>query len=135
MERFLTKIVPFEYTIKAIKRGSVLELLALIFNVVCFMPMTMTLCYLGMRKRHAFLFSVLFSASIEVFQLFSCWGGFDFMDIVENGFGALLGVLTFEFFCIRLNKWVQRSCFLVLLGILIPLDIYAIINTIQNFPE
>ena len=133
--RFTAKIVPFEYTINAIKRGSVLETLALIFNVVCFMPMTMTFCYLGMRKRNAVIVSVLFSTAIEIYQLFSCWGGFDFMDIVLNGLGGLFGVLIFEFFCIRLNKWVQRTCFLTLFAILIPLDIYAVMNTIQNFPE
>ena len=70
----------------------------------------------------------------EVYQLFSAWGGPDITDVILNGLGVYLGILLYNFLSPRIKSKVINTCALVTIVIAIPLDIFAIINSIINFP-
>lgn len=133
LERLKFKAIPFKYTIERILEGRPLEILATIFNVVCFVPMTMLFRLLKLSGKQSLLLAGGISLAIEIFQLFSCWGGFDVSDWILNMLGAWLGVALFKPFAKLTDK---TQC--VILGvcslIVLPVDIFAIINTALHFP-
>ena len=132
-ERFTLNIVPFKRVFEYIADGSVVETLALIFNVVCFAPFGALLCFLT-KKKTAILSGVLFSCAVEIFQLFSGWGGLDFMDVLLNGLGTVIGVVLYHFFFHKFSDKTIYTIAIVCFALVIPLDTYAIINTILHFP-
>ena len=133
LERLKFKAIPFKYTIERILEGRPLEILATIFNVVCFVPMTMLFRLLKLNNKQSLLLAGGISMAIEIFQLFSCWGGFDVSDWILNVLGAWLGVVLFKPFAKLTDK---TQC--VILGvcslIVLPVNIFAIVNTALNFP-
>ena len=133
LERLKFKAIPFKYTIERILEGRPLEILATIFNVVCFVPMTTLFRLLKLSGKQSLLLAGGISMAIEIFQLFSCWGGFDVSDWILNMLGAWLGVALFKPFAKLTDK---TQC--VILGvcslIALPVDIFAIVNTALNFP-
>ena len=132
-ERIQHNLIPFKLVFEKIAEGSVIELLALIFNVVCFIPFGALLCFLTKQKT-AILSGFLFSFCVEIFQLFSGWGGIDFMDVVLNGFGAILGVILYNLFFCKFPPKIVNVIAIVGLALVIPMDTFAIINTILHFP-
>ena len=133
-ERLAAKAIPFQYTLNAIfVRHSYLELLASIFNVVCFLPMGFALRYFFGRKT-TILIGLGVSASFEIFQLLSYWGGFDVSDIVLNLLGVYLGVVLHNFLSPRLKSKFINSCVIICIIIAIPFDLFAVANSIINFP-
>ena len=133
LERLKFKAIPFKYTIERILEGSILEILATIFNVVCFVPMTMLFRLLKLSGKQSLLLAGGVSLAIEIFQLFSCWGGFDVSDWILNVLGAWLGVALFKPFA-KLTDKTQCIILGVCTLVAIPVDIFAIINTALNFP-
>ena len=75
-----------------------------------------------------------FSLAIEAFQLFSCWGGPDLMDIVQNTLGVFLGTLIYELVRPRISDDKVNKIALVTTIVLIPFTVFIIINTILHFP-
>ena len=133
VERLMLNIIPFKRTIEHVLAGSPLETLATIFNVIGFMPMTMLFRYLKMGKLQSWLIAAGVSLGVEVFQLFSCWGGLDISDWILNVFGAYLGLVAFGVF----NKLSYKAQYIIIVGcgiIVLPVDIFAIVNTITHFP-
>ena len=132
-ERFTYSIIPFKEDLQQIAAGSVVELLALIFNVVCFLPFGVLLSFL-ISKKATILLGFAFSSAVEIFQLFSGWGGFDFMDILLNTLGAVIGVVLYEYFFSKLSDKAIGTIAYVCLALILPFNTYAIVNTILNFP-
>ena len=113
--------------------GSVSETLALIFNIVCFIPFGTVLSLL-INKKAVVLCGFAFSLGVEIFQLFSGWGGFDFADLVLNTLGTFLGVVLYDVLFKKLSERAISITLCICLALIIPLDAYAIINTITHFP-
>ena len=133
LERLQFKAIPFKYTIERILEGRPLEILATIFNAVCFVPMTMLFRLLKLSGKQALILAGGISMAIEIFQLFSCWGGFDVSDWILNVLGAWLGVALFKPFA-KLTDKTQCIILGVCTLIALPVDIFAIINTALHFP-
>ena len=72
--------------------------------------------------------------SIETFQLFSCWGGPDYIDIISNTVGVALGVWIYKFLRRRLADELINKLALWSVIIAAPAATFAIINSIINFP-
>jgi glycopeptide antibiotics resistance protein len=136
-ERLFYKAIPFEKFILSIQTGginAVTEVIALFFNVICFLPFGGFVRFFTKNKRTVVAFGAAFSFAIEVYQLFSCWGGPDYMDILLNTLGVLLGAMIHEAIAPRLkektiNKWAFGTSVFML-----PFAVFAVVNSIINFP-
>ncbi len=134
-ERFTFRLEPFTDLRYMIRSGNFdsLEFLAFIFNVVCFAPLAVCLSFF-MKDGWNVLSLFLFSASAEVFQLFSCFGGFDPTDIFLNTLGAFLGCLLMKHIRKHMSEKAMSATMLVLTP---PVSIWAmvaVVLTIINFP-
>lgn len=134
VERLQYKGIPFLYTLKAIfVHGSLTETLALIFNIVCFLPMGLLLrCYLN--RKYVMLIGIGITFGFEIFQLFSCWGGFDISDATLNILGVYLGIVLYDWLFPRIKSKIINAIALCSIAVAIPLDIFAIINSVIYFP-
>ena len=134
IERLQYPGFPFSYVYNLVfVCGSIAETIALIFNIVCFLPMGLLLrC--SLKSKYVMLIGTGISFLFEVYQLFSAWGGPDITDVILNGLGVYLGILLYNFLSPRIKSKVINTCALVTIVIAIPLDIFAIINSIINFP-
>lgn len=134
-ERFTYRLEPFVDLRYLIRSGEWLNLetLAFLFNVICFMPLGMLLSFF-VRDRWCVLYLFLFSVGIEVFQLFSGFGGFDPSDMILNTLGAYFGCLLIK--PLRRNV-PEKTVNAIMLGCCLPMCIWAIvcvILTIINYP-
>ncbi len=137
LERLEYKKVPFEKFIEAVKDGGILalvEIIALFFNVICFLPFGGFLRFFTDKKWLIVVCSALFSLGVEVFQLFSCWGGPDYIDIISNTLGALFGIFIYDFVRPKISGELINKIAKWAVGIFTPVAIFAIINSIINFP-
>lgn len=134
-ERFTYRLEPFVDLRYLIRTGEFdsLETLAFLFNILCFAPLSALLAFL-MRDRWNILTACLFSASIEVFQLFSGFGGFDPTDIFLNTLGGVIGCLLIK----PLRKiFSETTINAIFLGFIPPMIIWAVIvvvRTVIYFP-
>ena len=136
-ERLAYKEVPFEKFIEAVKGGgtlAVVEIIALFFNVICFLPFGGLGRFFTDKRWLVILAGGLFSLSIETFQLFSCWGGPDYIDLISNTLGVAIGVLIYELLRPRLSEDTINKIALWSTVIASPVAIFAIVNSIINFP-
>ena len=136
-ERLAYKEVPFEKFIEAVEAGGALalvEIIALFFNVICFLPFGAFGRFFTNKGWLIILIGGIFSLSIETFQLFSCWGGPDYIDIISNTIGVALGVWIYKFLRRRLTDEFINKLALWSVIIAAPAATFAIINSIINFP-
>ena len=137
IERLQYKMVPFEKFAMALEEGGTiakLEILAQVFNIICFIPFGMLLRFYTKKNWSILLISALFSLGIEAFQLFSCWGGPDYIDIISNTLGAAIGIPIYNILRPRIKEETIDKLALGFTIAFIPLTIFAIINSIINFP-
>ena len=137
LERLNYKAIPFEKFIEAIKGGGVLavvEMIALVFNVVCFLPFGAFLRFFTDKKWKIVAIGALASLGIETFQLFSCWGGPDLIDLVSNTLGVIVGICMYDSIAPKLSgKTINNLAFWGSV-VIFPFMIFAVINSIINFP-
>ena len=91
-ERFLWDIIPF-YT----RQDHTLQWLEFFANSVVFAPFGVLFNYL-FKKRNIlrdFAICLALSLSIEVFQLYTLFGGFATADLIMNGLGYFLGLVVY----------------------------------------
>ena len=134
-ERFIYRLEPFVDLRYMIRAGEfvTLEFLAFLFNVVCFMPVSMLLSFFA-RDKWNILFAFLFSLSIEVFQLFSGFGGFDPTDMLLNTLGAFLGCVLIKPLRRRCSDSATNAILLAFIPIMIAWALVVVIRTIIHFP-
>ena len=132
-ERFTYRIEPFIALRTGLFHGRTNELLAGIFNIVCFIPIGMALSFI-MNTKRGLCISALAVLSVEIFQLFSGFGGFDYADVILNTLGTYLGyVLSGSV----IKKMSARTVNIIALSLIPPLTLFAIvvfIRTIILFP-
>jgi len=68
------------------------------WNIVLFVPIGLLLSLLWKRRGTVILTAVLFSAFLEVSQLVTRRGLFEFDDVIHNALGAVIGVLVYRIF-------------------------------------
>ena len=134
IERLTFVGIPFVYTFNIVFLcGSLSETLALIFNVVCFLPTGLLLrCFL--KRKYVMLIGIGISFLFEIYQLFSAWGGPDITDVFLNALGAFFGIMLYEFLWPHLKDKAVNILALIFIALAIPLDVFAIINSIIHFP-
>ena len=100
-------------------------------NSLAFLPFGCLVSYLYPTKKllNATLASFLFSAFIELLQLFTIIGGFAATDVLFNTIGGFLGALLFLIFC-QSNFFKRYAC--AFLGILIVISIPVLIILVYN---
>ena len=132
-ERFTYRIEPFIALRTGLFHGRTNELLAGIFNIACFIPIGMALSFI-MNTKRGLCISALAVLSVEIFQLFSGFGGFDYADVILNTLGTYLGyVLSGSV----IKKMSARTVNIIALSLIPPLTLFAIvvfIRTIILFP-
>lgn len=92
--------------------GTVLVLLNLVGNIICFMPYGFVIPVLSVRCRSFFkilLLSFLASLTVESIQLVSKLGSFDVDDIMLNTLGGVLGYLLFRICNAILHVWNRKQ--------------------------
>ena len=134
-ERFTYRLEPFvdlRYLIRSGEFDS-LETLAFLFNIICFMPLSMLLSFL-MKDKWNILFSFLFSAGIEVFQLFTGFGGFDPTDMFLNTLGAFFGCLLIKPLRKKCSEITTNAILLAFVPLMAVWTLIVVIRTIIFFP-
>jgi glycopeptide antibiotics resistance protein len=132
-DRFTTDLIPFYSFYTGIFLGRTNELLAGIFNVILFIPLGALLSFLTSKKL-GLLISALCMLGVEIFQLFSGFGGFDYSDVILNVLGVYFGYLIAS---IVVKKMSVRLINGIALSLTVPLFIFAtvvFIRTIVYFP-
>ncbi len=110
-----------------------LETFAFLFNIICFMPLGMFMSFL-VRDIWNVLSLFLFSCGVEVFQLFSGFGGFDLTDMILNILGAYLGCLLIRTIRKKASDKVINATLLAITLLLCIWALVCVILTIINFP-
>ena len=129
-ERFMWDIVPFHT-----RQNHELQQMEFIANSLIFAPYGVLLNYL-FKKRNIFrdvFLCFAFSLSIEVFQLYSLLGGFATEDLIMNTLGYFVGLI---FYYLIFQKRTLKTCIWVCRVanfILLPIFVYALITTLQNW--
>ena len=133
-QRFTARIIPFQelYYI-LLNRARLTIVLAFFFNTIACIPAGMLLGFF-LKRRWGLLWSGLFVLGIELFQLFSGWGGFDLTDIFMNLLGVYLGYLIFDFLYKRFSAILINRFSFVCVFISVPIALFALVRTILNFP-
>ena len=85
-------------------------------------------------KLWGLIWSALFILGVELFQLFSGFGVFDFTDIFMNCLGVYVGYLIFDALYKRLSVRTINRAVAVCLYIAMPVAILVTVNSILNFP-
>ena len=109
--------------------------LILILNIFVTIPVGIYLPLLFKRYNFLqdFFISVLIIYSIESFQLFTGLGCFEFIDILFNTLGFVVGSLIYYFLKPHTSNYVINIINIVIIIIAVPIIIFATINTIINF--
>ena len=132
-ERFTFNIIPFRDVIVSIKGHRIITSLAFFLNTVLLIPGGMLLGFF-VGKKSGLLVSLAFILGIEIFQLFSCWGGFDFTDVIMNVLGVYIGFLIYDLLYPVLSAKLINKLALITLFPAITVTLFAITLTIIHFP-
>ena len=103
-------------------------------NIILFLPLGMVLPFL-MKKRvylNSILSGAVISVAFEVFQIVSCIGMFTYGDIIYNTLGVIIGSTLYVILIKTAKEKSLTIAFIVHILILIPVLIYATINTVNN---
>ena len=133
-DRFTDRIIPFiDIYYMLIGKMSFYNILAFFFNPIVCVPGGMLLGFF-VKLRRGLLYSFIFILGIEIFQLFSGWGGFEPTDVIMNLLGVLFGYLIHNaLYRVMSAKAINTVAFYTLC-IAAPFAVFVVIRTILNFP-
>ncbi len=132
-KRFTYRIIPFHSAYVVFRGGSVVGIIAFFANVLCFIPYGML--YRFFTDTRTVIWSTLIVIfGVEIFQMLSGFGGFDFTDIFMNCLGAYIGCRMYDLLRPRISGRVINVLALTMLVPFAITSIYGITNTILNFP-
>ena len=132
-ERFTRRLIPFQDIVVSIATRNVVDILSFFFNIICCIPGGMLLGFF-LKKKWGLIWSTVFILGVELFQLFSGWGGFDLTDIFLNVFGVYLGYLVFDWLYPKLSNKAINSAVLITLIPAFAATTFAIVRTILTSP-
>ena len=116
------------------KRFSRIEIIAFLFNLICLLPFGALLRFYTDKKWLIIVLGAIFSIGVEMFQVFSAWGGLEYTDIVMMIFGVVLGVYIYDYLRARMSDKLINGIAIFFVTTGSPLAILTIIRTINNFP-
>ena len=132
-ERFTFRIIPFQSTYTVFKGGNVPGIIAFFANLLCFIPFGALFRFFT-DTRTVLISTLIIITGVEIFQLLSGFGGFDFTDIFMNCLGAGLGCFAYKLLRPCLSGRVINVTAVVFFIPFAIVSIYAVINTVLNFP-
>ena len=133
-DRFTLNLIPFhDFYVSLIKGASLPHWLAFGFNIICCIPGGGLLAFF-LNKKAGLWSCFFFILGIEIFQLFSGWGGFDPTDIFLNMLGCIFGYALFDLFYDKLSTKTINVLATLFVLLATPIAAFAIINTYNNFP-
>jgi glycopeptide antibiotics resistance protein len=91
---FHYELTPFWSYINLLN-GNITFVTQIVFNVLMLLPVGVLVRALGKNLRFSTLVGFIFSCSIEILQLITTRGLFEFDDIIHNTVGAFLGAFLF----------------------------------------
>ena len=110
-----------------------------LLNILVFIPMGLLVALVAKKykKTMPIITSFILSLSIELFQLFTAFGSFSFIDLLSNVIGGILGMLLYLLLMRivtqeNVNKVIYHTC-IISFVIFIPVLIFAIVQTSLNF--
>lgn len=104
-------LIPF-WSYKAIFSGEVKLIAQVVWNVVLFIPIGILLMLFLTTKHKSVIvlfLSLLLSSSIEVIQLVTHRGLFEFDDIVHNSLGAIIGIGLYYFVRLFVKRLIPQN--------------------------
>lgn len=135
IDRLLISIIPFKSFIVSMGTSYRFTYVEFFLNFFAFIPMGLALPFmLGKRKKLTLFITAAVTLSVEIFQLFSGWGGFDTTDLILNFSGGLVGYLIFNKLRHKASDKLINKLTLVLLCISLPFAIAVSVVTALNFP-
>ena len=133
-DRFTLNLIPFhDFYVSLIKGASLPHWLAFGFNIICCIPGGVLLGFF-LDKAKGLWASFFFILGIEVFQLFSGFGGFDPTDIFLNMLGVIIGYAIYDLVYEKMQYTTINKLCVVFNILATPIAAFAIINTYNNFP-
>ena len=131
--RLTFQLVPLTAIKYWLNGGESINVVAYVLNFVALIPFGFLLGLIMSEKR-ALLLTLTFILCIEIFQLFSYFGVFDFADILINALGSFVGYRI----CVAVSRFltpkkVNTVCAFLTIPLVL-LTIFAIVRTIILFP-
>lgn len=135
IDRFLISIIPFKSFIVSMGTSYRFTYVEFFMNFLVFIPMGTALpFFLGEKKKFTLHITALTTLSVEIFQLFSGWGGFDTTDLILNFSGGLVGYILYNKFRPKIKDGTINKITLALLSVFLPFAIAVTVVTIIHFP-
>lgn len=112
-----------------------LFILDLLRNFLIFLPFGIYLPLLFSKNNvwKNSIIVILLSLGVELIELITGIGGFEFLDIVNNYIGFLLGYIIYKFLIKKFNNTVINYICLTIVIIALPFAIYDYVKLIINF--
>ena len=111
-----------------------IEVIALVFNVICLLPFGALFRFVIKRRWLTILLGAAFSIAVEAFQVFSSWGGFEYVDLMTNTLGVVLGTYIYDYLRPKLSERCINRMMVGLLMVGVPCAIFVTVRTVMNFP-
>ena len=135
IDRFLVNIIPFKSFIVSMGTSYRFTYAEFFMNFLVFIPLGAALpFFLGERKQLTLYITAATTIAIEIFQLFSGWGGFDTTDLILNFAGGLVGYILYNKLRPKLSDKVVNRTLFILLCIFLPFAATVSVITALNFP-
>ena len=133
-ERFMMNLPPFKSVYEAFHQRHFWGCMAVVFNVVCFIPFGGLLRFLQ-RERGVYAVTLAFVFAVELFQLFSGFGGFDFTDVFLNWLGAYIGCRIYAWLYPKLSLRAMNRFAWLMVTPMAAFAVFAVVRTLNRFPE
>ena len=135
IERILFEINPIGWYINPPVESQVpFYFLDDVLNVIVFVPFGLYLSYFIKDRKILKTIIIVFiiSLSFEIVQLFTLLGGGSSKDIITNTLGAFIGCFVYKGIYKESRIKILNMLSIIAVAILIPIVIYAFVNTIIN---
>ncbi len=135
IERLLVDIIPFKSFIVSMGSSYKFTYVEFFLNFFAFIPMGLALPFFLGEKKHLTLYiTAAITLSVEIFQLFSGWGGFDTTDLILNFSGGLVGYIIYNKLRAKIKDTTINKITLALLCVFLPFAVAVTAITALNFP-
>lgn len=132
-KRFTYRIIPFHSAYVVFRGGSVIGIIAFFANVLCFIPYGALFRFFT-DTRTVIWSTLIVIFGVEIFQMLSGFGGFDFTDIFMNCLGAYIGCRVYNALRPCISGRAINVLALTFLATFTVMSVYGIVNTALNFP-
>ncbi|MBQ7334961.1 MAG: VanZ family protein [Clostridia bacterium] len=132
-ERLSKNLIPFRSIVHYVTIGHEKEILYFFVNFFLFVPMGILLPFYRTPQKSVLLILAT-TVSVEIFQLFSCWGGFDSTDIIMNFLGGIAGIWVYQKWIIHLPDKVINPLAAGTAFLGCTLSVFALVQTALHFP-